>query len=93
MTIEQAQQALESATATHDAHAQSLANALDRWFASRLDSHGRTTQHLLAQWRESRAALGAAQAAVDALTVCPGCGETGCSGRIGDCDDHQTRAA
>lgn len=93
MTIEQAQQALDRVTETHANHAASLANALDRWFDSRLDSHGRTTQHLLTQWRESRSAVGAAQAAVDALSVCPACGETGCSGRVGDCDDHQTRAA
>lgn len=88
--LEQAQRQLDAATATHASHAASLANAVDRWFASGLDSHGRTASTFLEQWRRSRDAVGEAQAAVDLLAVCPGCGETGCSGLARDCDDHLT---
>lgn len=92
MTLEQAQAALADANQTHRCDTASVANATDRWRTSGLESHGRTVDHMLAQWRVSRAAVTRAQATVDALTPCLGCGELGCTGMARDCDDHLTGA-
>ena len=79
-------EALAHAELAHRCNTDSLANAVDRWFASDLPSHGRTASSALSQWRRSKEALAEAQAAHDLATMCSGCGETDCNHR--DCDQH-----